>query len=80
MVKFHVCLGNSQTAGLKNFWSYPVKTHYIHKGKYYLMTVLVQMSLLNHLMIIWAFTIGIHLIFCCGTCDVSTLVGMTMQA
>ena len=38
MVKFHVCLGNSQTAGLKNFWSYPVKTHYIHKGKYYLMT------------------------------------------
>ena len=38
MVKFHVCLGNSKTAGLKNFWSYPVKTHYIHKGKYYLMT------------------------------------------
>ena len=26
MVKFHICLGNSQTTGLKNFWSYPVDT------------------------------------------------------
>ena len=38
MVKFHVCLGNSQTTGLKNFWSYPVNTLHIHLGKYYLMT------------------------------------------
>ena len=30
MVRYHVCLGNSQTTGLNDFWSYPVKTHYIH--------------------------------------------------
>ena len=28
---------------------------------------------------IWVFTVDIQLTFCCGTCDVSTLVGMTMQ-
>ena len=26
----HVYLGNCQTTGLKNFWSYPVMTLYIH--------------------------------------------------
>ena len=30
MVRYNVCLGNSQTTDLKNFRSYPVKTHYIH--------------------------------------------------
>ena len=28
-------------------------------------------------MLIWALTVGIQLIFSYGTCDVSTLVGMT---
>ena len=35
--EFYVCLGNSQTTGLKNFWSYPITTLYIHYSKYYLM-------------------------------------------
>ena len=30
-------------------------------------------------LLIWAFTVDSQLIFCCGTCDVSTLVGMTMH-
>ena len=36
--KYYVFLGNSQTLGLKNFWSNPVKTLHIHIGKYYLLT------------------------------------------
>ena len=28
--KYHVCLGNYKTTGLKNFVSYPVKTLHIH--------------------------------------------------
>ena len=35
------------------------------------------MSLLNQVVFIMAFTVGIQSTFCCGTCDVSTLVGMT---
>ena len=35
------------------------------------------MSLLNQVVFIMAFTVGIQLTLCCGTCDVSTLVGMT---
>ena len=80
MVKFHVYLGNSQTKGLMNFWSYPVKTHYIHKGKNYLMVNIRGTDEFSEWQIIhiWAFTLGIHLTFCYGTCDVSTLVWMTM--
>ena len=29
----NIMLGNSQTFGLKKFWSYPVKTLHIHVGK-----------------------------------------------
>ena len=35
------------------------------------------MSLLNQVVFIMAFTLCIQLTFCCGTCDVSFLVGMT---
>ena len=30
-------------------------------------------------MFIWALTVGIHLTFCCGPCDLSSLVGMTRR-
>ena len=35
------------------------------------------MSLLNQVVFIMAITVGIQFTFCCGTCNVSTLVGMT---
>ena len=35
------------------------------------------MSLLKQAEFIMVFTVGIQFTFCCGTCDVSTLVGMT---
>ena len=35
------------------------------------------MFLLNQVVFIMAFTVGIQFTFRCGTCDVSTLVGMT---
>ena len=38
MVKFHVCLQNSQTLGLKNFWSYPFKIHSLGQKLFNLMT------------------------------------------
>ena len=30
-------------------------------------------------LLIWVFTVDIQLTFCCETCEVSTLVGMTMH-
>ena len=64
--------------GLKN-WSYPVKTLDIHLGKYYLITNShgTDVSSERQVIHILAFTVGIQLTFCCGTCDVSTLVWMT---
>ena len=38
--------------------------------------MVVLISLLNQVVFIMAFTVGIQFTFCCGTCDVSTLVGM----
>ena len=30
-------------------------------------------------LLIWVFTVDVQLTFCCETCEVSTLVGMTMH-
>ena len=39
--------------------------------------MVVLISLLNQVVFSMAFTVGVQFIFCCGTCDVPTLVGMT---
>ena len=38
--------------------------------------MVVLISLLNQVVFIMAFTVGIQFTFCCETCDVSTSVGM----
>ena len=77
MVKFHVCIGNYQTRGLRIF-GHIVLRHITSTSNNCLMRnshVIDEFSE-RQVILILAITVGILLTFCCGTCDVFTLVGM----
>ena len=71
--KFHACLGNSETTGLKYIRSYPVKTLYIHYRAriIYSPTVLVQMGLMNDILCLYgpsllasSYHLAVELVMC----------------